>query len=214
VVRDRRTLAKTLDLACLKPPVTLENVLKTIDEAVKEGCASVCAPSLYAETLIKTLKGSKTKSCVVTGFPFGYGVNQLDEVKTVVDLGVQEVDFVVDYHSFLSGNLKKVSKDIQSIVAYCETGITRTKAILETCYLKPHEIHYLGKLCHDFGVDWLKTSTGFGPSGASIESVGILLKLSKNVKASGGIKTPETANLYLDMGCTRLGVGSLQCLPG
>lgn len=216
MIRTRAEIAKTLDLACLKPPVTLNMVDKTVNTALIEGCAAVCVPSTYSQEIVHQLKNASIHSCVVIGFPFGYGLGKLDEVCKAVDLGVREIDFVIDCGLFLSGSIPSVVKEINHIVQTCEDGSAHCKAILETCYLTPEQIRELSKICVGEGVDYLKTSTGFGTNGATPEAVRIMLEECKGthckVKASGGIKTPEVANMYLDMGCKRLGVGSLECL--
>jgi deoxyribose-phosphate aldolase len=217
MIRTRLEIAQTLDLACLKPPVTLNMVDKAIATAIIESCASVCVPSIFAQEVVHQLKNTSVHSCVVTGFPHGNSLGKLDEVQQVVDFGVREVDFVIDYGLFLSGNIPSVAKEINHIVQTCEDSSAHCKAILEICYLTPDQIRELSKICVREGVDYLKTSTGFGPGGATPEAVKIMLEECKDtyckVKASSGIKTASIANMYLDMGCHRLGVGSLDCLP-
>lgn len=217
MIRTRQEIAKTLDLACLKPPVTLNMIDRTITTALIEGCAAVCVPSIYSQEVVHQLKNTHVHSCVVIGFPSGYGLGKWDEAHWAVDNGVQEIDFVINYGLFLSGDIATVVKEINRIIQTCEDSSAYSKAILEICYLTPKQIRELSKICVGEGVDYLKTSTGFGTGGATLEAVRIMLEECKDthckVKASGGIKTPELANMYLDIGCQRLGVGSLDCLP-
>lgn len=206
-----------LDLACLKPPVTLDDVNRTINLALKEKCAAVCAPAVYSKRLVYALKDTSVRSCVVVGFPFGYGAAKLDEARRAIEWNVREIDYVIDYGLFLSGETSAIRLEVNRLVRFCEDESVHLKAILETCYLTPEQIRDVSKICVGEGVDWLKTSTGFGSGGATPEAVKIMLDACRGtycqVKASGGIKTPEVAKMYLDMGCRRLGVGSLDCLP-
>jgi deoxyribose-phosphate aldolase len=155
--------------------------------------------------------------CAVIAFPHG---NTLPEAKyaeavAAMDCGAKELDVVVNYGRFLDNGNADAFWDIAGIVKAARPRGVLVKALLETCFYTPDQIHQACRLCVDSGADLVKTSTGFGPGGATPEAVTIMLEAvdgKAGVKASGGIKTYADAARYLDLGCTRLGASTYRGL--
>ena len=201
----REQIAGALDLAVLKPTVTAADVRAACTVAVARQVKSVCVAPVWVP-MASDLCGNV---CAVIAFPHG---NTLPEAKyaealAAMDYGAKELDVVVNYGQFLDGRHEAL-RDIAGIVKAAHPRGVLVKAILETCYYTPDQIHKACRLCAKGGVDFVKTSTGFGPGGATPEAVTTMLEAltgKAQVKASGGIKTYADAAVYLDLGCTRLG---------
>jgi len=203
----RKQIADALDLAVLKPTATPADIVRAAHKVKTEGIRSICvAPAnvgvarLYADDV-----------AAVIGFPHG---NTLPAVKLLeatlaVGHGATELDVVINYGHFLAGRLQLVKEELMLLVNCFRPMPIIIKAILETCYYKPSQVYHACKLCVDHGVDFVKTSTGFGAGPATPEVVQIMVDAVRGsdveVKASGGIKTYADAARYLDLGCTRLG---------
>ena len=174
--------------------------------AEKYEIKSVCVPT----SLVRFTSLLLGRVCAVVGFPHG---NTSPSVKIVeamlaMDAGAIELDVVINYGRFLDGDHGCVFDELEPIVALARRRGVLVKAILETCYYTPDEIRTACQLCASAGVDFVKTSTGFGTYGAVSEQVQVMLDAVKGlcqVKASGGINTYADAMLFLDMGCTRIG---------
>jgi deoxyribose-phosphate aldolase len=165
----------------------------------------------------KLVAGSPVVVASVIGFPHGASPAAVKalESRHAIAAGARELDMVVNVGALKSGDEKTVRDDIAAVVAEAKPHGVLVKVILETCYLSPAEIALGCRLAETAGADFVKTSTGFGvkssgPIGATPEAVRIMLDTvggRLQVKASGGIRSWDEANAYLDMGCTRLGVG-------
>ena len=209
-------IANALDLAVLKPTATRAHIETACALANKYSIRSVCVAPCYvllASSLCHTVSA-------VIGFPHGNSTpdTKYREAVTAIKDGARELDVVINYGRFLDGNPTDVITELALIVAAARPAGVRVKAILETCYYTPDQIRTACKLCVNAGVDFVKTSTGFGQHGATIGVVGVILNALKGtnvqVKASGGIHHYEDASLYLDMGCTRLGASNFnELLP-
>jgi len=206
----REQIADSLDLAVLKPTTTAADVWAACSLANAHKIKSVCVAPAWVP-MASDLYGNV---CAVIAFPHG---NTLPEAKYVealaaMDCGANELDVMVNYGQFLDGRHEAL-RDIAGIVKAARPRGVLVKAILETCYYTPDQIHEACRLCVKGGVDFVKTSTGFGPGGATPEAVRIMLAAvdgEVQVKASGGIKTYADAARYLDLGCTRLGSSRCQ----
>jgi deoxyribose-phosphate aldolase len=207
-------IIKTLDIAVLKPNATLQDITEAAREVERIGAASVCVSS-YNVAIAKQVT---QRVCSVIGFPHGNmspDVKRL-EAERAIDDGAVELDVVINFGRLLEGREVSVCQELDSIVSLARRNQVLVKTILETHYYEPRQLREACELCAGCGVNWLKTSTGFGPSGAVPWAVEIMLEVAAEwakrdqivqVKASGGIKTYEDACMYLTMGCTRLGVG-------
>jgi len=210
-----KQIAAALDLAVLKPTATAADVRAACALAVARKIKSVCV----APTWVPMASDLYSNVCAVIAFPHG---NTLPEAKyaeavAAMDCGAKELDVVVNYGRFLDGGRADTFWEIAAIVEAARPRGVLVKAILETCFYTPDQIHQACRLCVESGVDFVKTSTGFGPGGAEAEAVKIMVDAvdgEAQVKASGGIKTYSTAAYFLDLGCTRLGASTyLGLLP-
>ena len=213
----RQQVARTIDHAVLKPFATTQDVIHACMMCRARGVGNICVRPGDVALAARGLQGSDTTVSAVVGFPHG---SNRPEVKTLearlaLEDGAVEVDMVMNIGQFLSGNYDAVQKDIQAVVAETKKRGALVKVILETCWLKPHEIARACTLAEAAGADFVKTSTGFGDGPATPEAVDIMIKTVGNrmgVKASGGVRTWETAVGYLKQGCKRLGVASTEAV--
>jgi deoxyribose-phosphate aldolase len=203
-----------IDHTVLKAFTTWEDVEKLCDEAVKHKMASVCVPPCYVKK-IKDKYNDELKICTVIGFPLGYNVTEVKELETVCALrdGADEVDMVINICEVKNGNFAYVEDEIARLRKLTEGKIL--KVIVETCYLTEEEKKRLCEIVSKVKVDFIKTSTGFGSGGATIEDIRLFKENigdDVKMKASGGIKTKEDMILYLNEGCQRLGTSSATVL--
>ncbi len=204
-------LAEYIDLTLLKPQATMKDIEALIHEAQKYPFASVCIPPCHIRKAAEILKGSHTKVGTVIGFPLGYQTTSVKvyEAREAVEAGAKEIDMVMNISSFKSGEMTMVQDEISSIVSSL-TKIT-VKIIIETCYLTNEEKIKACEMTIKSKADFVKTSTGFGPDGATIEDVILLVKTAEgriNVKASGGIKTLDGTLKMIDAGAMRIGTSA------
>jgi deoxyribose-phosphate aldolase len=210
-------IAKTIDLAVLKPTATRWDAIAQANTALKYGLASLCVRPDYIRDAYEILKGTTVAVSTVIGFPHGYGPYGL-KVAAVEDAficGAVEFDMVMNIGYLKSGELNFVEADIANVVRTAQRCAPKcmVKVILETCLLTDEEIIVASKIAEFAGADYVKTSTGFSTGGATHNAVRLMLDTVGNrmgVKASGGIKTREQAEWYLMLGCKRLGVGSIK----
>ncbi|MCE9630985.1 MAG: deoxyribose-phosphate aldolase [Planctomycetia bacterium] len=215
--RTQADVAKTLDHAVLKPEFSRDDLAKHAAMCMARGVGCLCVRSCDVAEATRLVAGSPVVVASVIGFPHGA---QRPEVKAVesrlaIADGARELDMVMNVAALKSGDEAAVRAEITAVVAEARPKGVVVKVILETCYLSPAEIASACRLAESAGADFVKTSTGFGvkgsgPTGATPEAVKIMLDTvggRLQVKASGGIRTWDDAVRYLDMGCTRIGVG-------
>ena len=217
---DRRTVAdvaKTLDHAVLKPEFARDDLAKHAAMCVARGVGCLCVRSCDVAAAARLVAGSPVVVAAVIGFPHGAQrpeVKALESRLAIAD-GARELDMVLNVGALRSGDEEAVRADIAAVVGEAKPKGVVVKVILETCYLSPEQIATACRLAESAGADFVKTSTGFGvkstgPTGATPEAVQTMLDTvggRLQVKASGGIRTWDDAVRYLDMGCTRIGVG-------
>jgi deoxyribose-phosphate aldolase len=160
---------------------------------------------------VRLCRGTNTEVSCVLAFPHGVSTveTKLFEAKQYIEKGVVEIDMVVNYSKIKSADWTYVEDELRSIVQIVKKFGVMLKVIFETCYLSTEEIDKATKICIAVGADYVKTSTGFGTTGATFEAVQTMLNAAEGkikVKASGGIRDRKTADKYLDMGVERLGV--------
>lgn len=200
-----------IDHTALKATTTLDEIKKLCDEAINYHFASVCVNPTYVETAKKYLKGSTVNVCTVIGFPLGANTISTKEFEAIdaINNGADEIDMVINIGALKNKDYEYVKKEIEDIRDAVDGKIL--KVIIETCYLDNEEIKKMTEICNETFVNFIKTSTGFGTSGASIEDIEIINK-SKNeileIKASGGIKTLEDAEKFINLGVTRIGTSN------
>ncbi len=207
-----KDLAKYIDHTVLKATATVKDVEVLCDEAKEYNFASVCVNAYFVPLAKKLLNGSDVKVCTVIGFPLGATSKEakaFEAVKAVAD-GAQEVDMVMNVSAMKSGDLKYVEDDIRLVVSSVPDDVC-VKVILETCYLTLDEVKKASELAMKAGANFVKTSTGFGTGGATVENVSAMKGVVGNkleVKASGGVKDLETAKQMIAAGATRIGTSS------
>lgn len=199
-----------VDHTQLKAFATWADIEKICDEAIQYKTASVCVPPTYIKRIAEAY-GDKINICTVIGFPLGYSVTEakVAEAKCAIADGANEVDMVVNISDVKNHLFDKVEAEIKEIKAACGSKIL--KVIIETCYLTEEEKIAMCKAVTAAGADYIKTSTGFGTGGATMEDV-LLFKanIGENVKikAAGGVKTRDDLQAFLEAGCDRIGTSS------
>lgn len=207
---NKEELFRHVDHTQLKAFATWEDIKKLCDEAVEYNTASVCVPPCYIKRIADTY-GEKINICTVVGFPLGYSTTQakVREVEQALEDGVSEVDMVVNISDVKNGDYAKVEAEIKALKEACKDKIL--KVIIETCYLTEEEKIAMCKAVTNAEADYIKTSTGFGTGGATLEDV-ILMKNhigpKVKIKAAGGIRTKEDMETFVQAGCSRLGTSS------
>lgn len=210
---DRARLAKMIDHTLLRPEATRNEVAKACEEGKRFGFASVCVNPTWVSLARRLLKGSGVKVDTVVGFPFGATATEVKvfEAERVIAEGAEEIDMVMNVGALKSGNSELVRKDLESVVAVAEKNKVVSKVIIETCYLTRKEKILACELVMAGGAGFVKTSTGFGKGGATVEDVRLMREVvgSKiGVKASGGIRTYEDALKMINAGASRIGSSS------
>ena len=212
-------LAKMIDHTILKANATQSDIEKLCDEAKKYNFASVCVNPYWVPLASDLLKNSTVKVCTVIGFPLGATSSESKAYETEIAIlqGADEVDMVINVGAMKNNQTDIVENDILSVVNSArKTGKTQNKniivkVILETCYLTKDEIKNACLSAKNAGADFVKTSTGFGTGGATVEDVALMKETVGSfmeVKASGGIRDYETAIKMIEAGASRLGTSS------
>ncbi|WP_299130347.1 deoxyribose-phosphate aldolase [uncultured Winogradskyella sp.] len=199
------------DHTLLSPLATEADILKLCDEALKYQFYAVCVNSSYVPFAKQALGQSKIKICTVVGFPLGAMSTEakIYEAKKAIEQGASEIDMVMNVGRLKSKNYVAVLKDIANVKS--AIGIVPLKVILEISELSKNEIVKACEICVDARADFVKTSTGFSKSGATLTAVKIMKKSMKGqlkIKASGGISDLQTALKYVDVGVHRIGTSS------
>lgn len=201
-------LNKYIDHTLLKPTATEADFRQLIDEAITHDFYSVCLPPQWVSLASRELKSSDVKVCTVAGFPLGYTVtsSKIFEADRSIELGAHEIDMVANISLLKSKNYKACEDDIYEVVKVSAGHIV--KVILEVCYLERSEVVDLCKICESAGAQFVKTSTGFGTGGATVDMVKLMRESVSDkisIKASGGIKDAITAKRMIAAGASRLG---------
>ena len=196
-----------VDHTLLKPYATWEDIRKLCDEALEYHTASVCVPPAYVKSIHEAY-GEKINICTVVGFPLGYCVTaaKLAEVREALADGCNEIDMVINIGDVKNGNFDKIETEIRILKKACGEHIL--KVIIETCYLTEEEKIALCRVVTNGGADYIKTSTGFGTGGAVKADVELFRRYigpNVKIKAAGGISTLEELEMFLDLGCDRVG---------
>ena len=203
--------ASMIDHTLLKPNATQEEIGKLCQEARQYRFASVCVNPAYVGLCAKLLRGSDVKVCTVIGFPLGSTTPTVKaiEARDAIANGADEIDMVINIGALKSGNDSLVLEDIKAVREATRGKIL--KVIIETAYLTRDEKIRACKLSKEAGADFVKTSTGFGPGGATVEDVKLMREVvgpEMGVKASGGIRDCKTASEMIKAGATRLGTSA------
>lgn len=205
-------LATYIEHTNLSPALTIREIDNLVAEALEHGFFGICVPPFWVRRAKREIGEQKIAVVTVAGFPLGYNMTEtkLDEIKRAIDNGADEVDVVWNITSFKAGlpwtkievaRCSKVAHDSQKLL----------KVIIETAYLSEKEIVMGSKLCADAGADFIKTSTGFAPSGARPDHVRLIrnsVPPAVGIKASGGIRTADAAFDMIAAGASRIGTSS------
>lgn len=200
-----------IDHTLLKATATKKDIIKLCEEAKEYNFFSVCINSCYVSLAKEKLKGTKIKVCSVIGFPLGSMSTEakvMETKKAIID-GADEIDMVINIGLLKSKDFDGVWKEIEAVKNCIPNN--NLKIILETCYLEDIEIIKASELAVQSRADYIKTSTGFGPDGATVHAVKLMKSVCQNgikIKASGGIRDTKTAIEYINLGVDRLGTSS------
>jgi deoxyribose-phosphate aldolase len=203
-------LAKTIDHSLLRPELTQADVIAGCKVAHQYHVASVCVKPCHVRLAVEQLAGSDVKVGTVIGFPHGSNLTavKVAEGKQAMDDGAVELDMVLNIGELRSGNSALVRADIQAVCESAHARGARVKVIFENAYLSDAEKILACQLCEEAGADWVKTSTGFAPSGATLEDLRLMranVGPQVQVKAAGGVRTLDAILAVIDAGCTRVG---------
>jgi deoxyribose-phosphate aldolase len=203
-------LSKMIDHSLLNPTFTNEQLEAGIQLAIAYDVGSVCIMPYYHKRCAELLAGTTVAPSSTVGFPHGGHATRtkLFEAELLIEEGCLELDMVTNISAVLSGNWKLVEQEIDTIVKMAHAANRRVKVIFENCYLNNEQKIRLCKICCASGADWVKTSTGYGTGGATMEDLQLMLdnvKAPVQVKAAGGIRDCDALIKVWSMGVTRVG---------
>ncbi|MDH7485418.1 MAG: deoxyribose-phosphate aldolase [Anaerolineae bacterium] len=206
-------LASAIDHTLLKPDATEEQVRRLCAEAREYGFAAVCVNPTWVRLCAEALHGTPVRVCTVIGFPLGATTTEVKayEAAQAIAHGAQEVDMVLNIGALKSRDEDLVRRDIASVVQVAHAQGAIVKVILETALLSEEEKVKACELAKAAGADYVKTSTGFGPGGATVADVALMRRVvgpEMGIKAAGGIRSAETALAMIAAGATRLGTSA------
>ncbi len=208
-------IAKMLDHSTLQPWLTEEDIRHGCEIALRYDTASVCARPCDVPVLAEMLKGSDVKVCTVIGFPHGSHETaiKLAEAELALKEGCQELDMVLNIGKLLHGDTDYVRDEIAQLAAVAHKSGAILKVILETCYLNDEQKVLACHLAEEAGADFVKTSTGYGSKGCTIEDLKLMrasVSASVRVKGSGGIRDLDTVLSARAVGADRCGVSATE----
>jgi deoxyribose-phosphate aldolase len=203
-------IAGMIDHALLKPNFTEQDIIEGCQMAHNYGVAAVCVRPSDVSLAYEILKESKVLVTTVIGFPHGTSTTQskVTEAQEAVENGAKELDVVLNIGKLKSGAYDYVKKDLKAVIDAAHELKTIVKVIFENAYLTNEEKIKACEMVNEIGADFAKTSTGFGPGGATKEDIILMRKHCLpqiRIKAAGGIKTLEQAVKFRELGCSRLG---------
>lgn len=208
---DKLNIAKLIDHTLLKPYATETDIRRLCDEAKKYNFFSVCVHPFFIKTAKKMLSNTDVRVGTVIGFPFGMNLKQIKiyEAIEATLMGADELDTVINLGEAKANNWEAVKNEISDLVT--ATPKVVHKIIIETCYLSDDEKIKASMVAMEAGAEFIKTSTGFAPAGATVEDVKIIKAATKGkmgIKAAGGIKTLKDVLSFTKAGATRIGASS------
>ena len=200
-----------IDSTLLRSDATIEDITKLCEDAMKYHFASVCVNPYYVPLAKELLEDSTVNVCTVIGFPLGANTTNVKVYETVeaIEHGADEIDMVINIGALKDREYEYVKREIEEVRNVLEGKVL--KVIIETCYLTEDEIIKMTEICNDTFVNFIKTSTGYGSRGASLDDIKLINEHKNEVleiKASGGIKTKEDASKFIDNGVTRIGTSN------
>jgi deoxyribose-phosphate aldolase len=212
-MRSLTEIASLIDHTLLKPDATQDQIIVLCAEARRFGFAAVCVNSYWVPLAFREIGDDRTAVCTVAGFPLGASSTaaKVAEAGEAVDEGAREIDMVINIGALRSGESQTVRRDIEAVVEECHRGGAITKVILETALLSDAQKEEACLICKDAGAEYVKTSTGFGPGGATVHDVELMRRVVGpriGVKASGGIRTLGDFEKMVEAGASRIGASA------
>lgn len=206
-------LARMIDHTLLKPDATADQIVKLCAEARENSFATVCVNPTWVSLCARELRGSPVKVCTVVGFPLGATMSEVKayETECAIALGATEIDMVQNIGALKSRDYRLVSEDVAAVVQTAHVRHASVKVIIEAALLTDDEKIESSAIAQAAGADYVKTSTGFGPGGATAADVALMRRVvgpAIGVKAAGGIKSAEDAQKMIAAGATRLGASA------
>ncbi|HVP47899.1 MAG TPA: deoxyribose-phosphate aldolase [Bryobacteraceae bacterium] len=206
-------VARLIDHTLLRPEATRDDILRVCREARQYGFAAVCINPFWVPLVARELSGTPVNVATVAGFPLGATSTEskMSETAAALKVGAREIDMVLNVGALRSGDLDTVKHDIESIAGLCHEAGAIVKVILETALLDDHQKAVACTLARMAGADFVKTSTGFGPAGATTHDVALMRQVvgpEMGVKAAGGIRTLEDLRRMVAAGANRIGASS------
>lgn len=208
---DINEILSKVDHTLLSPTATWEEIKSICDDGMKYKTASVCIPPCYVKSAKEYVKDS-LKICTVIGFPNGYSTleTKLFETQNALNSGADEIDMVINLGDVKQKKFEAIENEVRKIKSVCKDKIL--KVIIETCLLADEEKIKMCEIVSKAGADFIKTSTGFSKSGATIHDVELFknnISDSVKIKAAGGISSLEDAENFLKAGASRLGTSRI-----
>lgn len=205
-------IAQYIEHTNLNPTLTISDVDKLVEEATQFSFLGICVPPFWIKRARREIGKETIQLVTVAGFPLGYNLTEtkMDEIQRAIDNGADEIDLVWNISAFKTG-LPWAKIEIAKCSALAHNYHKLLKVIIETAYLSDSEIENACNICADAGADFVKTSSGFAPSGANKETIARMksvLPKHVGIKASGGIKTSEQALALIEAGASRIGTSS------
>lgn len=210
-------ISKMIDHSLLNPTLTVSELETGIDLAVAYDVASVCIMPYYLKRCAERLADNAVKASTTIGFPHGghtTAIKESEAQRAVAD-GCEELDMVVNISKVLSGDWDYVRQDIQAVIDVAHAANQKVKVIFENCYLNDDQKIRLCEICSELNADWVKTSTGYGTGGATIEDLTLMRKHSADhvqVKAAGGVRDLDKILEVRALGVTRIGASRTQAM--
>jgi deoxyribose-phosphate aldolase len=209
-------IAFTLDHSLLRPEITVKELIEGCNLAREYACVSVCVRPSDLPIVLENLKGSKVLPTTVIAFPHGTATTEskLFEIADAIEKGAVEVDMVMNYARFLSGEAGYVEEEIAAAAECAHGGGALLKVIFENYYLSTEGIIQCCKICKRRGADFVKTSTGYAPGGAVIADLITMVKHADGmrVKAAGGVRTLDDTLAVIATGTARIGTRSSRAI--
>ena len=206
-------VAALIDHTLLKPDATQADIETLCREAAEFGFATVCVNPCWVALAARLLRGTKSAACSVVGFPLGATTPDVKhyETRRAIFDGAAEIDMVINIGALKSGDLRVVERDIEAVTAPCRDARVLSKVIIEASYLTDQEKITASTLAKAAGADFVKTSTGFGPGGATVADVALMRRVvgaDMGVKAAGGVKDFASLEAMVVAGATRVGASA------
>jgi deoxyribose-phosphate aldolase len=203
-------LAKMIDHSLLNPTLTIADLKSGIEVALRYDVASVCIMPYALRHCAERLRGSDVKASTTIGFPHGVHATavKVAEARQALADGGQELDMVVNISKVLSGDWAYVRDDLRAVIEETHSAGQKVKVIFENAYLNDEQKIRLCEICSELNADWVKTSTGYAPSGATLEDLALMRKHAAphvQVKAAGGVRDLDTLLKVRQIGVTRCG---------